>query len=87
MKSEHDPRLRQVPLLIASNARVPEALVRTAGGRPLYCLMPLVLDWIGRPAKDRYLRHVARRCVEQERPGLLPAEAVIQNQLFSQKPL
>ena len=49
MKSETDPRLHQIPLLIASNTRQAAPLAADMRGRPLYCLSPLVLDWIGQP--------------------------------------
>jgi hypothetical protein len=86
MKSETDPRLHQVPLLIASNARTPSALAEAMQGRPLYCLPPLLLDWAGKPAPDRYLNYLGKACRDAA-PAVHPAEAVIQNQLFSAAPL
>jgi len=87
MKSEDDPRLHQVPVLIASNSAKPQDLADAIHGRPLYCLSPLVLDWIGRPAQDRYLSYVDDNCRKAEDPMIRPAEAVIQNQLFMKDPL
>lgn len=87
MKSETDPRLRQVPVFVAGNAASPAALAATARGRPLYCLPPLLLDWIGRPVAARYINHLGERCRAQENPMLQPSDAVIQNQLFSAAPL
>lgn len=87
MKSEADPRLHQVPVLIASNTRDAKALAKKIAGRPLYCLSPSILNWIGVPAANRYFHHAAARCEQSASPRLLPAEAVIQNQLFSNKPL
>ncbi|WP_421692899.1 LTA synthase family protein [Aestuariivirga sp.] len=86
MKSESDPRLHQIPLLIASNGHETQSLAADMHGRPLYCLSPLVLDWIGQPVPDRYLNFVDSKCREAEDPVLRPAEAVIQNQLFAQDP-
>jgi hypothetical protein len=55
-------------------------------GRPLYCLPPLLLDWAGKPAPDRYLNYLGKACRDAA-PAVHPAEAVIQNQLFSAAPL
>lgn len=87
MKSEADPRLHQVPLLVASNARDAASFARSMDNRPLYCLPPMMLDWIGRSTQDRYMNYVAEKCGETDQPKLEPAEAVIQNQLFARKPL
>jgi len=87
MKSESDPRLHQVPVLVASNAKDAAAFAAEVHNRPLYCLPPLMLAWAGRPTADRYMNYVAGKCRETEQPKLMPAEAVIQNQLFSLKPL
>ncbi len=87
MKSESDPRLHQVPVLVSSNALDSAAMAHAMSGRPLYCLGPLVLDWAGQTPDDRYFRHVASTCRSRENPALVPAEAVIQNQLFSAKPM
>jgi hypothetical protein len=87
MKSETDPRLRQVPVLVASNTGDAAALAGTISNRPLYCLPPLLLAAIGQPVTDRYLNHAGEKCQQSETPMLQPAEAVIQNQLFSKKPL
>ena len=87
MKSEQDPRLHQIPVLIASNAEKPQPFADAIRGRPLYCLPPLLMDWIGSPPGDRYLSYVDANCRAQEDPKLRPAEAVIQNQLFTSNPL
>jgi hypothetical protein len=87
MKSENDPRLRQVPVMVASNAKDAAAFAEEVRNRPLYCLPPLMLDWTGRTSADRYMNYVAGKCRETDQPKLTPAEAVIQNQLFSLKPL
>lgn len=87
MKSEADPRLHQVPLLVAGNTRAPASLARAMEGRPLYCLPPLLLAWAGKPAQDRYLSYLGKTCRDEVSPAVQPAEAVIQNQLFSAAPL
>jgi hypothetical protein len=87
MKQETDPRLHQVPVLVASNAIDAQALAKQAAGRPLYCLSPLILRWIGQPVADRYMNHAAETCAASDTPMLTPSEAVIQNQLFSKQPL
>jgi len=87
MKSEQDPRLHQIPVLIASNTDTPQDLADAIHGRPLYCLSPLVLDWIGEPVDEPYLNYLDASCRGAEDPKLRPAEAVIQNQLFSRDPI
>ncbi|MFN4140780.1 LTA synthase family protein [Aestuariivirga sp.] len=87
MKSETDPRLRQVPVLVAGNAKDPADFAAMIAKRPLYCLPPLLLAWTGQPVTDRYMNHAAERCRDTDAPRLTPAEAVIQNQLFSRQPL
>lgn len=87
MKSETDPRLHQVPVLAASNVRAPADLARAMERRPLYCMPALLLSWAGQPVADRYMNHLAEKCGETDTPNLIPAEAVIQNQLFSHQPL
>jgi hypothetical protein len=87
MKSESDPRLHQVPLLIASNTRNAGELARGMKGRPLYCLGPQIMEWTGQHTSNRFFRHVAARCMNETSPRVIPAEEVIQNQLFSEKPL
>ena len=87
MKAETDPRLHQVPVLIASNAKDASAFAKDIANRPLYCMTPLLLDWAGEADADRYLAHVGQNCREPMGPFPIPAEPVIQNQLFSQKPL
>ncbi|MCA3573195.1 MAG: LTA synthase family protein [Aestuariivirga sp.] len=87
MKSETDPRLRQVPLLIASNVKDASRFAEDISGRPLYCMPSMLLGWIGQPVADRYMNYAGEKCRGSATPMLMPAEAVIQNQLFSQKPL
>jgi phosphoglycerol transferase MdoB-like AlkP superfamily enzyme len=87
MKSEQDPRLHQIPVLIASNTDNPQLLADDIHGRPLYCLSPLVLDWIGAPVDERYLNYLDASCRGAEDPKVRPAEAVIQNQLFTKDPI
>jgi Sulfatase len=87
MKAETDPRLRQVPVLIASNTGDVTDFGKVMEKRPLYCLPPLLLGWIGQPTADRYLNYAEAKCRQSASPMLAPAEAVIQNQLFSRTPL
>lgn len=87
MKSEADPLLRQVPLLIASNTGTPASMAQAMQGRSLYCLPALLLDWAGNPAEDRYLSYLRKACRDEGPHAIRPAEAVIQNQLFSAAPL
>jgi hypothetical protein len=87
MVSEQDPRLHQIPVLIASNTDDPQVLARDIHGRPLYCLSPMVLDWIGAPVDERYLNYLDASCRSAEDPKIRPAEAVIQNQLFTRDPI
>jgi hypothetical protein len=87
MTSETDPRLRQVPVLAAGNTGDVPEFARHMANRPLYCMAPLLLDAIGQPTADRYMNHVSEICRQSEAPLLKPADAVIQNQLFSKAPL
>ena len=87
MTSESDPRLRQVPVLIAGNTGDIPGFARAIANRPLYCMAPLLLNALGQPTGDRYMNHASDRCRQSETPMLMPAEAVIQNQLFSRSPL
>jgi hypothetical protein len=87
MVSEADPRLRQVPVLVAGNTGDVPGFIRHIANRPLYCMAPLLLDAIGQPAADRYMNHAGESCRQSETPMLRPADAVIQNQLFSTAPL
>jgi phosphoglycerol transferase MdoB-like AlkP superfamily enzyme len=87
MKSETDPRLRQVPVLVAGNTGDVQGFTKDIASRPLYCLPPLLLEAIGQPVTDRYMNHAGEQCRQSETPMLRPAEAVIQNQLFSTSPL
>jgi len=86
MKTETDPRLHEVPFLISSNSDDAAALRDRLAGRPLYCLSPLLADGLRLGIDDRYFRHLAKRCGETASPGIIPHEAVIQNQLFSDRP-
>jgi hypothetical protein len=87
MVSESDPRLRQVPVLVAGNTGDQPGFIRHIANRPLYCFAPLLLDAIGQPTADRYMNHAGETCRQSETPLLRPADAVIQNQLFSAAPL
>lgn len=87
IKSETDPRLHQVPVLVASNTRDPSAFGNLIDKRPLYCMTPLLLQWIGQPMADRYMNYASEKCSQSATPMLAPAEAVIQNQLFSKAPM
>jgi hypothetical protein len=87
MKSETDPRLRQVPVMVAGNAGDVGGFAKNIASRPLYCMPPLLLDAIGQPSADRYMNHASEKCRQSATPMLKPAEAVIQNQLFSSAPL
>jgi hypothetical protein len=87
MTTETDPRLRQVPVLVAGNTGDVPGFASHIANRPLYCLPPLLLDAIGQPAADRYMNHAGEKCRQSETPMLRPADAVIQNQLFSTAPL
>ena len=62
MKSETDPRLHQVPVLIASNTdrrrrRLPKPSRRA---RSIACRR-CCCDWIGQPTADRYMNYRERR--------------------------
>lgn len=87
MTSEQDPRLHQVPVLIASNSEDPGQFAEAMAGRPLYCMSPLVLDWIGKPVEERYLSYLDASCRGAVDPVVRPADAVIQNQLFTEHPI
>ncbi len=87
MKAETDPRLHQVPVLIASNTRDTIAFASQFAHRPLYCMAPLLMGWAGQPVSDRYLDHLGQNCRTPRGPVPVPAEPVIQNQLFAASPL
>ncbi|MBI2719476.1 MAG: sulfatase-like hydrolase/transferase [Rhizobiales bacterium] len=87
MVEESDPRLHQVPFLISGNTGEAPALRDRLMGRPLYCFSPLVAEQLRLGITDRYFRYVARQCSDSAAPTVAPAEAVIQNQLFSTAPL
>lgn len=83
-KSEADPRLHEVPFLVATNSDDPAALKARLDGRPLFCTSPVMMDWLHLDLNDRYMSHMASTCDAGEAVGYVPPEAVIQNQLFSQ---
>ena len=87
MKTETDPRLHQVPVLVASNTRDAAAFAHEFTDRPLYCMAPLLMDWAGQSASDRYLQYLGQSCRAMPGPVPMPAEPVIQNQLFAAAPL
>ena len=87
MTSEADPRLRQVPVLIAGTAGNRAGFAQSIENRPLYCMAPLLLGAAGQPVEDRYMNHAGETCRRSDTPRLTPADAVIQNQLFSTAPL
>jgi hypothetical protein len=76
-----------VPVLIAGTAGNMAGFAKSIENRPLYCMAPLLLDAMGQPVADRYINHAGEKCRESDTPKLTPAEAVIQNQLFSSAPL
>lgn len=82
-RKETDPRLHSVPLIVSSNSENVSSLRDRLMGRPLYCLSPVLVDWLGLDVHDRYFAHVVKRCADAADPALLPAQAVIQNQLFT----
>ena len=87
MKNEADPRLRQVPVLVAGNVEGAAGFASNMANRPFYCMPPLLMEAIGQPTADRYMNFAGETCRKSETPMLHPAEAVIQNQLFSLRPM
>lgn len=87
MKSESDPRLHQVPILVASNAGSASALIRKLDQKPFYCIMPLLTNWLKLGIDDAYVLHLAKSCSDESYAGETPREAVIQNQIFSDRPI
>lgn len=81
--SEQDPRLHEVPFLVASNSEDAAALRDRLDTRPLFCTAPVMLDWLRLGLDDRYLRHMAQVCDEGKALGYVPPEPVIQNQIFN----
>ena len=82
-RKETDVRLHTVPLIVASNTDDGAVLTERLKGRPLYCLSPVLSDWLGLDTKDRYFAHVVKHCGESAEPALAPAGPVLQNQLFT----
>lgn len=83
MKSETDPRLHQVPFLATSNSDDVAELRSRLQDKPLYCVAPLLTDWLKIPLADTYLRHMVNACAGNGAGGAAPSEAIIQHQLFS----
>lgn len=81
-----DPRLYQVPVLTISNSDDATVLRDRLQMRPLFCMSPVLIDWLKLPVDDRYMRYIAKRCDAGTAPGFVPPEAVIQNQLFASQP-
>ena len=86
MKSESDPRLHQAPVLVASNSEDSKALIERLQGRPFTCFAPTLVDFLQLGVTDRYFRYKAKHCAA-ETSATVPPEPVIQNQLFSARPL
>lgn len=82
-KSEADPRLHEIPFLVISNFGDAGQLKTRLDGRPLFCVSPVMADWLQLALDDRFLRHMARTCDQGLARGYVPPEPVIQNQLFS----
>ncbi len=82
-KSEQDPRLHEIPVLVASNSEDPGELVGRLDARPLFCTAPVLVDWLRLGVDDRYLRHMTKVCDEGKALGYVPPEPVIQNQIFN----
>ena len=61
-KSEQDPRLHEVPFLVASNSEVIATLRDRLDTRPLFCTAPVLADWLQLGLDDIYLRHMAEVC-------------------------
>lgn len=83
----NDPRLHQVPFVIASNARNGSELRQALEGRPLFCFAPVLTGWLQLGIADRYFRHLQKSCADGPEVPDLPAGPVIQNQLFSANPV
>lgn len=81
--SEEDPRLHQVPFLVASNSEDTATLRDRLDTKPLFCTAPVMVDWLKLGLDDRYMRHIARTCDEGKALGYVPPEPVIQNQIFN----
>lgn len=83
----NDPRLHQVPFLVASNTRAGDGLRQMLEGRPLFCFAPVLTQWLQLGIADRYFRHQQKTCGDTPNVTELPSGPVIQNQLFSLKPI
>lgn len=81
--SEQDPRLHEVPFLLASNSEDIASLRDRLDTRPLFCTAPVMVDWLRLGVDDRYLRHMAKVCDDGKALGYVPPEPVIQNQIFT----
>ena len=55
--------------------------------KKLLLLFLLAGTALGQPADERFMNYLDASCRNAEDPKLRPAEAVIQNQLFSENPL
>lgn len=86
IKEQSDPRLHLAPLLVKSSSGNGADLRDRMNGRPFTCLSPVLADALGLGIADRYFRHLAKRCAAETGGPVMPGEAVIQNQLFSQRP-
>lgn len=85
-KSENDPHLHQAPFLIISNTEDAKLLRDSLQDRPFTCIAPVMVRWLRLGIDDRYFAHMAKRCAAAPPVEVLPAEAVVQNQLFSKAP-
>ena len=83
----NDPRLHQVPFLAASNTRAGEELRQKLEGLPLFYFAPLLTQWLQLGIAGRYFRRQQKACGDSPDVMELPAGPVIQNQLFSMKPI
>lgn len=82
-KSPTDPHLHQVPFLVSSNSDNAGALRDTLTTKPLYCVAPLLADWLQLRLDDTYIRAMVKTCSGLQTASFVPSEAVIQHQLFA----
>ena len=85
-KDPKDRRLHEVPILAISNSDDVTHLRDRLVSRPLTCVAPVIVDWLGLGIADRYMRHMARTCDAGAADNFIPSDAVIQNQLFASDP-
>ena len=85
-KKETDPRLHQVPFLVASNSADPNGLRERLNGLPFTCFAPVLIDWLDLDIADRYMQYMGNLCREGGPGTFTPPEAVVHNQLFSKSP-